>query len=177
MHTLADNIQLKAPQLTDAPALFACIAADRDYLVQWLPWVATTRAVADEAAFLRYCQTRIAAHQLWLAVIWVAGQPAGMIDLHEFQDDHAAVGYWLSREHRGQGIMTRCLATVEVIGFHDLGLHEIDLLADPANHASRAVAERRGFQRAGVLREHLPLAQGGYHDAVIYSKLSQEFTD
>ena len=173
---ISPTIQLKAPALTDAPALFACIAADRENLSRWLPWVATTRAVADEAAFLKYCQNRIATQQLWLAVIWVAGQPAGMIDLHDFRDHQAEVGYWLGHDSREQGVMTSCLAAVEAVAFHDLGLHVIDILVDPQNIASRAVAERRGFHQDGILREHLPSVRGGYQDAVTYSKLSREFT-
>jgi len=174
-HTVSQTIQLRSPQLSDASALLACIDADREFLSQWLPWVATTRTVADEIAFLKYCQARIANQQLWLAVIWVADRPAGMIDLHEFMDHHAAVGYWLDRTHRGQGIMTQCLAIVEAIGFNTLDLHSINLLAEPENHASRAVAEHRGFHQDGVLREHIPIIQGTYRDAVIYSKLAHEF--
>lgn len=174
-YAVSPTVQLKSPQLSDAPALFGCIDADRAFLAQWLPWAATTRTIADETAFLKYCQGRIASHQLWLAVIWVAGRPAGMIDLHEFKDQHAAVGYWLDHTLRGQGIMTQCLAAVEAIGFNSLDLHSINLLAEPDNRASRAVAEHRGFHQDGVLREHIPTIQGGYHDAVIYSKLDREF--
>ncbi|NLR08409.1 MULTISPECIES: GNAT family N-acetyltransferase [Lactobacillaceae] len=175
-YSVSPYIQLKSPQLSDAPALFACIAADRPYLSQWLPWAATTRTVADETAFLKYCQQRIASHQLWLTVIWVAGRPAGMIDLHDFKDHHAAVGYWLNHTLRGQGITTKCLATVETIGFNTLKLHSLNLLAEPENHASRAVAEHRGFHQDGLLRAHIPTVQGDYRDAVIYSKINREFT-
>jgi len=58
-------INLENPQLSDAPTLFTQIEADREHLSQWLPWAATTRTVADEAAFLQYCQHRIADHKLW----------------------------------------------------------------------------------------------------------------
>jgi len=173
-YNVSPTIQLKSPRLSDAPALFDCVAADRAFLAQWLPWAATTQTVADETAFLKYCQTRIADHQLWLAVIWVADHPVGMIDLHDFQDQHASVGYWLDHTQRGQGIMTQCLAVVESIAFKTLNLHSILLLADPENHASRAVAEHRRFHRDGTLRDYIPTALGDYHDAVIYSKLSRE---
>lgn len=175
-YSVSPTIQLKAPQLSDAPALFACVDADRDLLSQWLPWAATTRTVADEAAFLKYCQERITSHQLWLAVILVADRPAGMIDLHDFKNQHASVGYWLDHTLRGKGIMTQCLAAVEEIGFNTLGLHSINLLAEPDNHASRAVAEHRGFHQDGVLREYIPTIRGDYRDAVVYSKLDREFT-
>ncbi|WP_125580408.1 GNAT family N-acetyltransferase [Levilactobacillus cerevisiae] len=170
----AQKIELKSPLTTDAGPLFTLIDQDRTNLAHWLPWAATTLTIADERIFLRYCQGRIADKQLWLSVIWVAGQPAGMIDLHEFKDHHADVGYWLGREFRGQGIMSRSLALTEQVGFEQLDLVKISLLAALKNDASRQVAVRNHYHQDGILRQHIP-ALNGYTDAVVYSKLKSEY--
>lgn len=36
-YNVSPTIQLKLPRLSDAPALFDCVAADRAFLAQWLP--------------------------------------------------------------------------------------------------------------------------------------------
>jgi len=168
------NIQLQDPKVADATALYALIDQDRANLAHWLPWVATTTSVADERIFLRYCQGRMADKQLWLAVIWVNQQPAGMIDLHELKDGRADVGYWLGRDFRGQGIISRSLAMAENIGFTHLKCHKLELLAATDNLASRNVAERNHYHQDGILRQHIPI-QDGYSDAAVYSKLKSEF--
>ncbi|TGD19776.1 GNAT family N-acetyltransferase [Levilactobacillus suantsaiihabitans] len=167
------KIDLRTPDVADAPALFALIQQDRTHLARWLPWAATTQSVADERIFLRYCQGRIADKQLWLAVIWVDDQPAGMIDLHNFQDRHADVGYWLGRDFRGQGVISRSLAQVETVGFDQLNLVKLNILAATANHPSRQVAERNHYHLDGILRQHIPVTTG-FADAAIYSKLATE---
>jgi len=168
------NIQLKDPKIADAAALYALIDQDRTNLSRWLPWAATTTSTADERIFLRYCQGQMADKQLWLAVIGVDQQPAGMIDLHEFKDGHADIGYWLGRDFRGQGIISRSLAMTESIGFTRLKCHKLQLLAATDNQSSRHVAERNHYHQDGILRQHIPI-QDGYSDAAVYSKLKSEF--
>lgn len=167
------KIELRSPNVADAPALFALVQQDQTTLARWLPWAATTHSAADERIFLRYCQGRIADKQLWLAVIWVDQQPAGMIDLHNFQDRHADVGYWLGRDFRGQGVISRSLAEVEAVGFDQLNLVKLEILAATANRASRQVAERNHYQLDGILRQHIPTTTG-FTDAAVYSKLATE---
>lgn len=167
------TVELKSPSVNDAAALYALIGQDRKNLARWLPWAATTNSAADERIFLRYCQGRMADKQLWLAVIWVDHQPAGMIDLHDFRDHHADIGYWLGRDFRGQGIVSRSLAMVEQLAFTQLHLVKLELLAAVDNHASRQVAVRNHYQLDGILRQHIPTATG-FADAAVYSKLQNE---
>ena len=63
-----------------------------------------------------------------------------------------SVGYWLLPEARGRGLATRAVVLVSRWALCDLGLARLGLLAEPANEASRRVAERSGFHREGVLR-------------------------
>jgi len=166
---------LMTPVVADAPALYALIDADRENLARWMPRTASLKSVEDEAAYLFRSQERIANNQFWLAVIWVGNRPAGTIDLHNFQNGHAEIGYWLGRDFRGRGIMTHVLGIVEDVAFSQLDLHQLELIIATANTASRAVAQRRRFHQDGILREHLLTASGDYDDAVVYTKLAREF--
>jgi RimJ/RimL family protein N-acetyltransferase len=78
----------------------------------------------------------------------------GSISLMRFAWHHARaeVGYWLARDARGQGHVSRAVTLICRWGFDTLGLERIELLASTGNPASQRVAERCGFTREAVLR-------------------------
>ncbi|WP_341780261.1 GNAT family N-acetyltransferase [Levilactobacillus sp. HBUAS70063] len=165
---------LMTPVVGDAAALFALIDQNRDELARWMPRTASIQSVEDEAAFLLHTLDRIAANQFWLAVIWVGATPVGTIDLHNFKDGHAEVGYWLGHDFQGRGIMPHALGIVEDVAFNQLALNKLELVIATENTRSQAVAQRRGFHQDAVLRDHLLTASGNYDDAIVYSKLQWE---
>jgi RimJ/RimL family protein N-acetyltransferase len=99
----------------------------------------------------------------------------GSISLMEFnwEQERAEVGYWLSRDARGHGHVTRAVRLICVWGFERLRLARIALLAATANGASQRVAERAGFTREAVLRSYMRTGDG-YQDMVVFALLSGE---
>jgi RimJ/RimL family protein N-acetyltransferase len=59
------------------------------------------------------------------------------------------IGYWLTVEARGRGVMTRTVRLVADWVLRDLGRARLELQADVRNLASQRVAERAGFTREG----------------------------
>jgi RimJ/RimL family protein N-acetyltransferase len=102
-------------------------------------------------------------------------QLLGSISLMRFSWQHARaeVGYWLARDARGQGHVTRAVNLITAWGFRSLGLERIDLLAATGNPASQRVAERCGFTREAVLRSYLP-GKEGRQDMVAFGLLASE---
>lgn len=66
--------------------------------------------------------------------------------------DVGDVGYWVSAHARGRGVATRAIRLVSRWGFDELGLVRMQILAEPANVASRHAAERAGYRSEGTLR-------------------------
>jgi RimJ/RimL family protein N-acetyltransferase len=99
----------------------------------------------------------------------------GSISLMRFSWQHARaeVGYWLAREARGQGHVTRAVRLITAWGFRSLGLERIDLLAATENPASQRVAERCGFTREAVLRSYL-MGSAGRQDMVCFGLLASD---
>ncbi len=99
----------------------------------------------------------------------------GSISLMRFSWQHARaeVGYWLAREARGQGHVTRAVRLITAWGFRSLGLVRIDLLAATENPASQRVAERCGFTREAVLRSYL-MGRAGRQDMVCFGLLASD---
>jgi RimJ/RimL family protein N-acetyltransferase len=102
-------------------------------------------------------------------------QLLGSISLMRFSWRHARaeVGYWLSKEARGQGHVTRAVRLITAWGFRHLALQRIDLMAATENPASQRVAERCGFTREAVLRSYL-LGRDGRQDMVAFGLLAHE---
>lgn len=86
----------------------------------------------------------------------------GSIALMEVNWTHARaeVGYWLAREARGHGHVTRAVGLICRWGFERLALERIELLASSRNEPSQRVAERSGFAREAVLRSYMRTRDG-----------------
>jgi RimJ/RimL family protein N-acetyltransferase len=102
-------------------------------------------------------------------------QLLGSISLMRFSWQHARaeVGYWLAREARGHGHVTRAVRLITAWGFRSLALQRIDLMAATENPASQRVAERCGFTREAVLRSYLQ-AKDGRQDMVAFGLLATD---
>ena len=83
------------------------------------------------------------------------------------------VGYWLGREARGRGHVTRAVGLICGFGFDSLGLERIELYAATENPASQRVAERSGFVREAVVRSYLQ-GKGERQDMVAFGLLRGE---
>ena len=82
------------------------------------------------------------------------GEVIGSIGLHKIIRGHKAeMGYWLSREYRGRGIMTETIRSVTDYGFKKLGLRRIYASVFLFNKASMRVLEKNGFEFEGVLKK------------------------
>jgi len=100
-------------------------------------------------------------------------QLLGSISLMRFswKDSRAEVGYWLARDARGEGHVTRAVRLIVDWGIRHLGLERIDLMAALGNPASQRVAERCGFAREAVLRSYLR-GRDGRQDMVAFGLLA-----
>ncbi|MGI5450042.1 GNAT family N-acetyltransferase [Streptomyces sp. CA-243310] len=65
------------------------------------------------------------------------------------------IGFWATKEHRGNGYMTEALGAVARWAFTELGAPRLEWRAEVGNAGSRAVAEKAGFRFEGLLRAGL----------------------
>ena len=89
------------------------------------------------------------------------------------------LGYWVSEQFQGKGIVTRSCQQLLKHAFTHLGLNRIVLRFkhvsdDNENGRSRRVAERLGFTQEGVQRQG-GVARGEFMDMVVYSLLAEEW--
>lgn len=70
---------------------------------------------------------------------------------------NAFVGYWLGKEHIGNGYMTEALGLMMHHAFVTLGLHRLEANIQPHNEPSKAAARRAGFRLEGYSPKYLKI--------------------
>ncbi len=99
----------------------------------------------------------------------------GSVGLHGIDriSGRCTAGYWVAEQARGRGVASRALRLISAYAFDELGMRRIELTIEPANQDSRAVAERCGFVREGLLRSFMIIA-GARRDMLIYALISED---
>ena len=169
-----EQTQIRLLRLDDADALYDAVVSNREHLAPWMTWVDRVIDVSDTYTFVRSAEKEAYDHAAFKAGIWRDRELIGSIDLHDidWNNAHASIGYWLAREHTGQGIMTRAVRLMTEYAFEALDLHRIEIHVATENHSSRRIPERLGFEMEGVLRDVQRL-RGEFHDHALYAMIRE----
>jgi ribosomal-protein-serine acetyltransferase len=169
-----DTIELRQLVRDDADELTALIDLNRDHLREWLPWLNSSTSLLDTARFLgRSVEQAEDENGLTLGIA-CSGKLVGIIGQHYIDslNRRTEIGYWLDERHQGRGIVTRATARLTDYAFKEQDCNRVILQCAVGNLKSRAVAERLGFVKEGILREAEWLYDH-YVDLVVYSMLKR----
>jgi len=97
----------------------------------------------------------------------------GMLGLTMRSMSEAEIGFWGTKEHRGNGYITEAVLAASRWAFVDLSLDRVEWRAEVGNMPSRAVAERAGFALEGTLRSAM-VNQGVRRDCWVGSLLPSD---
>ncbi|GAB2294834.1 hypothetical protein Dimus_029027 [Dionaea muscipula] len=168
----SSRISLRPFRLTDADDFL--IWASDERVTKYLRWhTITTKEAA--VAYLR----DVAIPHPWRRSICLDDQSIGYISIRPGSsvDDNrcrAHLGYALSTEHWGKGIMTAALWMVVSAAFEEFPfLVRIEGLVEPDNLGSQRVLEKVGFLKEGLLRKY-GISKGMIRDFFVYSLLSTD---
>ncbi len=106
-----------------------------------------------------------------LYAIEVEGEAAGGIGIHPQQDiqkKNAELGYWLSQQHWGKGIMAAAVRELVKKGFSDFDLNRIFARPFGNNRASQRVLEKAGFKLEAVITDGF-FKNNEFVDEMIYA--------
>ena len=171
-----DGVELRQIGRNDAVELTELIDRNRPYLKEWLPWLNNSASLIDTARFIgRSIEQAEDKNGLTLG-IRCDGKLAGIIGQHyvDSLNRRTEIGYWIDAEHQGRGIVTRATACLTDYAFREQDCNRVILHCAVGNLKSRAVAERLGFVKEGILREAEWLYDH-YVDLVVYSMLKRSW--
>ncbi|RTZ18147.1 N-acetyltransferase [Vibrio aquaticus] len=133
---------------------YADIVYDQiNYLSQWLAWPKICNREQDFRLFLQRVLHEYAEGKSMTCAIVYKGNIVGNCSFNTINHDTkcAEVGYWLSQDHQGKGIITRVVQHLINIAFNDFDMKKVQLSAAVDNLPSRRVAERVGMTLEGIL--------------------------
>ena len=174
--TLRDDFYLQLLEERHAPAVFAVVDRDREYLRKWLPWVDPTTEVEDTLKFIKTTLEQFANNAGLTAGIWRGDEYAGTIGTHKIDwlNRKVEIGYWIASKYQGQGIVTAACRVLTEHAFEEWELNRVEIHCAPGNERSCAIPKRLGFQFEGVLRE-AQLLDGKYLDTNVYAMLARDW--
>jgi len=154
-------VYLRYPQAKDHDAFIRLRRSNRDYLQPWEPRSPRGFDAFGEDQFRwirKICHTP---EQERLFIFSLAtDRLVGQISLGAIVRGpflNAFVGYWLGKEHTGNGYMTEALGLMMHHAFVTLGLHRLEANIQPHNEPSKAAARRAGFRLEGYSPRYLKI--------------------
>lgn len=150
-----DTLSLALIQPSFAKDYFEIVSQQHQQLSEFLPWV---RHAKDEAFFQTFITQSLhdyADGKSMICTIIYNNNVVGVIGINKISHElkKTNLGYWLSADYRGKGIVTRSTQAMVDYTFNDLGMTKVEIKSAVANKASRAVAERLGFTLEGIITQ------------------------
>ncbi|HLR79599.1 MAG TPA: GNAT family protein [Bacillota bacterium] len=173
---VTNEISLRLLSGIDAENLFQLIDRSRQHLRQWLPWVDETKTIHDSRRFIEGCLEVYNNKTGLTAGVFYNNELVGVAGFNEldWKNKIGYIGYWLSADWQGYGIMTRVVRALIDYAFTEKEFQRIDIRAAYENKKSRAIPERLGFKQEGHLRQAEWLGDH-YVDHIVYGMLSSEW--
>jgi ribosomal-protein-alanine N-acetyltransferase len=167
------RLRLRAIEPGDAGALFALRSDPRVMRYIGRP---LARTLEDAEKLVRVMQENFEAKTgiAWAVTVHGRNELVGTVGFWRIdaENHHGDLGYLLSPDLWGRGLMREAAGTVVACGFERLRFHRIEACVDPANAASIRVLESLGFSREAYHRENFCF-EGRFLDTLVYARLNR----
>lgn len=171
-----DQIEIVLLQQQHKGELFHLVDTNREHLRKWLLWVDKRKSAEDFEPIIPIWINNYANNNGFDAGIRFNGKLVGMIGLHfiDWKNKSTSIGYFLSEDAQGKGIITKCVQSLVKYLFEDLDLHRIEIQVAANNLKSIAIPTRLGFEQEGIKRDGQWLYDH-YEDIITFSLLKSDW--
>ncbi|EGR33492.1 ribosomal protein-serine acetyltransferase, putative, partial [Ichthyophthirius multifiliis] len=135
--------------------IFDLIIKNKDFLKETMVWVDKYKSVQDAINFIYFCNQQ---HELRKQAVYIIIYDFEVIGSLSFvnldlEKQKGELGYWLSQEYNGQGIMSKCIQSFIEYGFKELKLNKIIIKCIEKNIKSSKLAEKLCFKFKKMQKE------------------------
>lgn len=172
---LKDGITIRALEARHAQALLSFVDKNRDFFVEWIPFVSRTHDLEDAQVLVKDYLERYALGKGLFYGLWDGEWMVGFILAREIdlEAEWAEIGYMVDRDYAGRGLIKEACSRLIAYLFDEMALKKIVICCNEKNESSKALAERFGFQLEGRLRKHF-VVNGQVVDMLCYGLLREE---
>jgi ribosomal-protein-alanine N-acetyltransferase len=168
---VTDRLILRKVTPGDAEAVFA-YASDPE-VTRYVIWE-MHRSIEDSRNFLDLVTSKYESggEPEWAVVYKGDHRFVGTCGIVSWEPYHARaeLGYALSRDYWGRGLMAEAVGAMISFGFREMNLNRIEARCIAENSASARVMEKAGMLYEGTLRQR-ELIKGEHRDIKMYSVL------
>ncbi|MEC1178230.1 GNAT family protein [Metasolibacillus meyeri] len=153
--TVDKKISIELLQQHHKEELYELIDTNRLHLRKWLLWVDKRQSAEDFEPIIPIWLKNYADNNGFDAGIRYNGKLVGMIGLHymDWKNSATSIGYFLSEEAQGHGIITKSVSSLLNYLFNTLKMNRVEIQCAVNNHKSKAIPERLGFINEGIKRD------------------------
>lgn len=165
-------------KITDEDAQDIYEYAQVKEVTDFVPWY-PHQSVQDSMEFIKFTEEKYSSDN-WIVLgieLKENHKLIGTIDIRSWDsvNNCADVGYVVSKNYWGRGIMTEALRRVIKFCFDELKLNRVEAHCEEENTGSWKVMEKCGMKFEGVLREKV-FMKNRYRSMKMYSLLRSEYS-
>ena len=151
---LENNLNLVLLTPSHGEELFELIGQNRRYLERWMVWPPKTKSSKDTKEFIKGCLIGLSENKEMACGIEYEDKLVGVATFNKIDHDlkKAIMGYWVSEEYQGKGIITKSCNVLIEYAFKSLSMEKIEISVASENIPSQKVCKRLGFNLEGTIR-------------------------
>lgn len=172
------DIILRQYQIEDSEGLANLVESTRSYIREWLPWVDMNKTIEDSKIFIEGALEGYKNSGIFELGIWYKEQLVGSIGIHSYSQNNksTAIGYWLSHQFWGEGIMINSVKGLLNYLFNEMKLNRVEIRCGVGNERSCTIPKRLGFTHEGILRQAEKFPDH-FNDLNVFSMLASEWNE
>lgn len=170
------EITLVKLRMKSAREIYKKVTESKEFLRQWLQWANEVRSIADIKRYISPILKSDCVKKDIAFEVWFEKDLAGIITLKEIDNVNrkAEIGYWLTEEYVGKGIMIKSCKSLLDFTFKNLGINKVQIKCSVKNIRSCNIPKQLGFSYEGIEREG-EFIHKRFVDLKVYSLLKKEW--
>jgi ribosomal-protein-serine acetyltransferase len=175
-YRIDENLELVLPLAQHAEEIAAAVRENIDVLKLWMPWATEDYSIDSAREYINRNLKQFAENGEFSASVVLDGKIVGNMGFHHLDTNNksAHIGYWLTKDAQGKGLMTRCCRVLIEYLFDELNLNRVQINCNVENTKSRAIPERLGFKLEGIHRQ-VEFFDNRFGDWAIYAMLKEDW--
>jgi RimJ/RimL family protein N-acetyltransferase len=174
-----ERLTIRPYQKGEGTLYFSLLQANFDHLKEHVDEVTTLQNEQEAEIRIRELAADWGSRTRFVMGIWEKASHTLIgqiwIEPEKWDVPSLAIGWFLGKAYEGRGFATEAARSCLVFLFEDLHAHKVIAKTRETNRKSYRVAERCGFIKEGLLRDHVRTGDSTWVGLLCYGMLEKEY--